>query len=1445
MQIKNYYKQRLLTSLFVLAGILFQYSARAQEFLTQNFNNSAPGSNLPAGWTAVRNGAPNTDWVVQSPNPSKFPTLSFFGNNFAFCDADAGGSGSTTNSTLTSPEANTSSANLLLLEFFQVYRDYSATPSDSGIVEVFNGTAWVAVQKRTTSTANNGIDPEKAVYDISAFKNANMRIRFRYVGLWPWFWGVDNIRVYQPAPNDVGVTTIISPSGSCGLSAASQVKIRVFNFGSQTQTAVPASYRVGNGAPVSQTFTTSLAPNASAEFTFTQTVNLSNPGDYFISAWTSLSGDVIAGNDSTNNLKITKLGSTVSAVDFEQFDGNNLSTLYTGWNEAAGLSPTGNTSLWRLCATAQSDAFGTKTAAINLFTASRKEWIIMPSFTASPSSGLVFKAALTNWLTPDSDVMGSDDSLIVKISTNCGLTWTKLQHFVADGPLNRNLEEFVIPLSQYAGQEIKIAFYATDGSVDDVEDYDLHLDDIEIRSLLPNNLRMVAITSPLSGCASTAPVLKVRIKNIGTLPQSNFPICAVVNNLAPVCQNFSGTLTPNQEEEFTFADITSILTPGDYNIRAYTNLATDEDRIGDTVKNYLFQNLPVIGTFPYFESFENGNGGWLPQGTLSSWALGTPAKAVIQGASDGNNAYVTGGLGFGKYNPNEKSFLLSPCINFTGIQQPIIEMRIWWHSELGQDGAVLQGTINDGQSWFNIGQFNDQLNWYNSNNIVGLTGLATNRSGWTGGLTDNQGSGQWITVRNRLNGMGNIPNVKLRIAFGANASNQGDGLAVDAIRIYNQPATDVAVTTILNPQQSGCGAVQGSQVKIRVRNVGSATVSAIPVSVRVQGGATISGTIPGPIPAATDTSFTFATPVDLGGSGPFVLSAWTALPNDGFLGNDTLKNFLVTKKIGLTDTLKFTGFDGSNLNTIHPGWNEAFGELPNGNTSGWRQSTFLQGLKMGSATARLNMFGTVRNDWIVSPPFQLQAFPRLKFSLAATRLNDTIISPMGSDDKFIVKISEDCGATWITLRTITRDSNLVNRLVEKTVDLSAYEGKYIRLAFHSTSGPNADVENYDLHLDNVYIKSVSPADVGVAAILSPTLSCGLSNSTPVQVSIANLGTNAVSNFPVRFRVGNGAVVSQNFTGTIEPGQSATFSFTQGANLSAAQVHNLRVWTALEGDVLALNDSARVLLNKSVAPTAPLNLIPYLSSNLSQVNIGWTEAHGATAPTPGDTSWVGGTHLNQPSIKMFFGGDQKEAWILSPGTTLLSQSRLSMDVALVVPGTNAPGTFDIDDSLAVLASTDCGNTWNQVFVFKKNMDQAPNEQFQPYHIPLTAFANQEVRMALRARDGIRVDFTSDMFITNVRFTDISAQNLPLSQQATIRLFPNPAFDRLYVDGIESSGSLQVAVRDLSGKALMTQILNLENGRIGLSVGHLPAGAYFIQISGKDTYLGTRTLKFIKN
>ena len=136
-------------------------------------------------------------------------------------------------------------------------------------------------------------------------------------------FGLDNISIAEPAAIDAGVTAITAPLTTCNnLSSAENIVVTIKNNGATAISNFPVSYKINNNTPVTVTYTGSIASAGTASYTFTgaNAANLSVAGLYKIKAYTSLSGDGVATNDTTTaNLSIGT-ASIPYAMGFEATD---------------------------------------------------------------------------------------------------------------------------------------------------------------------------------------------------------------------------------------------------------------------------------------------------------------------------------------------------------------------------------------------------------------------------------------------------------------------------------------------------------------------------------------------------------------------------------------------------------------------------------------------------------------------------------------------------------------------------------------------------------------------------------------------------------------------------------------------------------------------------------------------------------------------------------------------------------------------------------------------------------------------------------------------------------------------------------------------------------------------------------------------------------------------
>lgn len=320
-------------------------------------------------------------------------------------------------------------------------------------------------------------------------------------------------------------------------------------------------------------------------------------------------------------------------------------------------------------------------------------------------------------------------------------------------------------------------------------------------NVTPVDLAVYQLVAPTSGCGLGNDTLKVSIINRGTVAVSNFPITYQVNSGSIQSTTISSTINPGDTIVFLLTPTFNFATPGAYNVRIQVNASGDGQMFNDTL-NVLINSVSTVATFPYTQNFESGNGGWISGGLFNSWAIGTPAKTVINTAApNGTQSYVTALTG--THNANERSFVTSPCLNFSTLQMPKIRLNVFWSSQQSSDGTVLQGSIDGGTTWFPLGSVNEfrSINWYNNNSMIGGTGAGSvnqflsNGSSFAWSGIGASSSGGWVVAERYLPELANQANARLRIAFAADATNQNDGFAFDNIEIW-QPLNPVITSVV-------------------------------------------------------------------------------------------------------------------------------------------------------------------------------------------------------------------------------------------------------------------------------------------------------------------------------------------------------------------------------------------------------------------------------------------------------------------------------------------------------------------------------------------------------------------------------------------------------------------------------------------------------------------------
>ncbi len=162
------------------------FNSLTNSFSTINNTTGATDNSIPA-WTLRPSGFLQTDTTFLSPDASQF----------YLSNSDAAGSGNNTDVSLVSPSFSTLNFTSAAVSFNHYYRHWA---SGSGIATVAysldNGTTWINFQSYTanTGTANNFANANLTLPE-GALNQANVRLRFRHVVIWGYYWAIDNVAV--------------------------------------------------------------------------------------------------------------------------------------------------------------------------------------------------------------------------------------------------------------------------------------------------------------------------------------------------------------------------------------------------------------------------------------------------------------------------------------------------------------------------------------------------------------------------------------------------------------------------------------------------------------------------------------------------------------------------------------------------------------------------------------------------------------------------------------------------------------------------------------------------------------------------------------------------------------------------------------------------------------------------------------------------------------------------------------------------------------------------------------------------------------------------------------------------------------------------------------------------------------------------------------------------
>lgn len=569
-----------------------------------------------------------------------------------------------------------------------------------------------------------------------------------------------------------------------------------------------------------------------------------------------------------------------------------------------------------------------------------------------------------------------------------------------------------------------------------------------------NDIGISAVLTPVSGCNLGQEAVKIVLTNYGAAPQSLLPFRYSVNGFdagVPQPQDgfFTGVLGKDSSTVIEFETTYDFSEPGEYVIAVYTSLMGDEEPLNDTTFYYVNNRLIA----PYVQNFENWNGGWYVDTTSvsPSWAFGDPEKITLDTAASGKNAWVTNLVKL--YNPNEKSYLRSPCFDFSALtMDPAIRFSLYFDTEKKYDGAWLEMSLNGDSAWQKIGLVGEGLNWYNNFNEQTELGDV-----WEGK------SDGWVAAQHRLPGAGGVGQVELRFAFSSDGSLAYDGVGIDDINIFVPPTGDLAglqVSTLGEMEECGLAA---DSVVLEIINLGSEPKSFFQVAYSINGGPPVIENV-GNITVAPDEHFkyTFTTPFN-SGNGQFNIRAWTILLDEQNLSNDTTLVYSVDHTPLSLPFLEDFEDDG-----LPTGWASS-GTITNDNNN-------------ASFVLEENLYEFNPTHTTLLPRYGfVSAGDTLRFDYRVTDYPDgTEPTMLNNGTMFTVEVSADCGP-FETVYTIDASNHVPTaELTRVAVSLDQYMGQTVQIRIQGTWGEG----DFFFDLDNINVRACA-LDLDLTATATP------------------------------------------------------------------------------------------------------------------------------------------------------------------------------------------------------------------------------------------------------------------------------------------------------------------------------------------------------------------------
>ncbi len=363
-------------------------------------------------------------------------------------------------------------------------------------------------------------------------------------------------------------------------------------------------------------------------------------------------------------------------------------------------------------------------------------------------------------------------------------------------------------------------------------------------------------------------------------------------------------------------------------------------------------------------------------------------------------------------------------------------------------------------------------------------------------------------------------------------------------------------------------------------------------------------------------------------------------------------------------------------------------------------------------------------------------------------------------------------------------------------------------------------------------------DASIFAVTSPTGNLCSTTFTP-NVTLKNMGSTALTSCTINYKVDNGAVSTYAWTGNLA--SLATTVVTLPSITSTVGTHTLTVYTSNPNagvDGNATNDQSTSTF--TIIGASGLNL-PFAEGfeGTAFVPSGWV----LNNPNANDT-WVRTTAAKKSGVASAsmdnftnpISGERDE--MITPAINLTTQSspQLTFQVAYQLY-TNPVPTQTYADTLEVLISSDCGQTYTSIYKkFGATLTTATPNYSTTQFVPTAAQWRQEtVSLApyatvpnayFKFRNGS--GYENMLYLDDINIAGVVGLN-QASVAPTVEIWPNPSQGMISLNIANAvTENATVTVYNIVGETAISTVIKNANGVYTLDLSTLANGVYNLEV-----------------